>query len=351
MGNNKLELNFKKTSGMIIAIVIPAYRVEKHILSVISSIPNFIDHIIVVDDASPDHTSDLVLSVSKPGLHLVRHEKNQGVGGAMLTGYSFALSLGADIIVKVDGDGQMDLQYLPFLLEPIQTFHADYTKGNRFLHYDALKRMPLIRKIGNLALTFFTKIASGYWNIFDPTNGYTAISAEKLRGINPWRISKDYFFETSMLCELNRLNAVVEDVAIPAIYADEKSSVNIFRELFLFSKNLLARTFSRIGNQYFLFDFTATSLYFVVSFFLGAFGVIWGITKWIQSSQTEVPATTGTVLLAVLPIILAVQFLTQAIALDILRVPTIVKKVPQFFYFAEEWKKFLKEDSFKAVKK
>jgi dolichol-phosphate mannosyltransferase len=346
-----LKTNFKKNAGIVIAIVIPAYRVENKILSVISSIPDYIDHIIVVDDMSPDHTSDLVMTVTNPKLHLIRHEKNQGVGGAMLSGYSFALSLGADIVVKVDGDGQMDLDYLPYLLEPIQSLHADYTKGNRFLHYDALKTMPWVRKFGNLGITFFTKMASGYWNIFDPTNGYTAISAEKLRALNPWRISKNYFFETSMLCELNRLGAVIEDVAIPAIYADEKSSINVLRELFLFSKNLLNRTFSRIAFQYFLFDFTTTSLYIVVSFFLGTFGVIWGIVKWVQSGQTRIPATTGTVLLAVLPIILAVQFLTQAVALDIARVPVVVKKVPQFINFAEDWKKFLKNEIQSDLKK
>lgn len=346
-----MDKDFTKNNGVFVAVVIPAYRVENRILSVISSIPDYIDHIIVVDDASPDHTSDLVMSVSNPKLHLIRHEKNQGVGGAMLSGYSFALSLGADIVVKVDGDGQMDLEYLPYLLEPIQSFHADYTKGNRFLHYEALKTMPFMRKFGNLSLTFFTKVASGYWNIFDPTNGYTAISAKRLKALNPWRISKNYFFETSMLCELRRTNAVVEDVAIPAIYADEKSSINILRELLLFSRNLFKRTVSRIGFQYFLFDFTATSLYFIISFVLGTFGVIWGITKWVHSAQTNIPATTGTVLIAVLPIILAVQFLTQAVALDISRVPVVVKRVPQFFNFAEDWKKFLKNEPLLVSKK
>jgi glycosyltransferase involved in cell wall biosynthesis len=335
---------FTKNDGISIAVVIPAYRVERQISSVIASIPSYIDHIIVVDDASPDQTSEIVKSISRPNLHLIRHSKNMGVGGAMLTGYSFALSLGVDIVVKVDGDGQMDLEYLPNLIEPIQSLHADYAKGNRFLHYEALKTMPFIRKLGNLGLTFMTKLASGYWNIFDPTNGYTAISSDKLKAINPWRISKNYFFETSMLCELRRVNAVVEDIAIPAIYADEKSSINIFRELFLFSKNLLRRTFARLMYQYFLVDFTATSLYLVASFLFGSFGVIWGIAKWVHSSETNITASTGTVLLAVLTIILAVQFLTQAVALDITRVPTVVKRVPHNFYFTEEWNKLLKDD-------
>lgn len=335
---------FKKNNGISIAVVIPAYRVENQISSVIASIPNYIDHIIVVDDASPDRTSEIVKSISRPNLHLIRHGKNKGVGGAMLTGYSFALNLGVDIVVKVDGDGQMDLEYLPALLEPIQSSHADYTKGNRFLHYKALQSMPFIRKVANLGITFFVKIASGYWNIFDPANGFTAISCDKLSAINPSKISNDYFFETSMLCELRRVNAVVEDVAIPAIYADEKSSVKVFRELLLFSKNLTIRTFTRLVYQYFLYDFSATSLFFISSLLLGTFGLIWGIVKWIHSNQTNITASTGTVLIAVLPIIVAVQFFTQAVAQDISRVPTVVKRVPHSFYFSEDWKKLLLDE-------
>jgi hypothetical protein len=142
-----------------------------------------------------------------------------------------------------------------------------------------------------------------------------------------------------MLCELRRVNAVVEDVAIPAIYANEKSSVNVFREFLLFSKNLTIRTFSRLVYQYFLYDFSATSLFGISSIFLGTFGFIWGIVKWIHSIQTNITASTGTVLIAVLPIIVAVQFFTQAVAQDIAHVPSVVKRVPHSFYFTQDWDK------------
>jgi glycosyltransferase involved in cell wall biosynthesis len=300
-----------------IAVIIPAYRVEEHLIGVIQSIPASVDFIIVVNDNSPDNTLEKALSLDDPRLHVLTHTQNEGVGGAMLTGYSYALKLGVDIAVKVDGDGQMDLQYLPALLEPLEYGYADYTKGNRFLHSSELKNMPFIRLIGNIALSFLTKLASGYWNIFDPTNGYTAITCETMSQIRPSNIKKDYFYETSLLCELRALDAVIEDVPIPALYADEKSSMNVIKETFNFSANLIQRAFRRFFFQYFLFNFSAVSAYIVSGFILGIFGIIWGAIFWHRSSITGIPATTGTVLIAVLAIILSAQLLIQAVALDV----------------------------------
>jgi Glycosyltransferases involved in cell wall biogenesis len=314
-------------TGVKIGVVIPAYRVENQIKAVVASIPEWVTAIIIVNDCSPDRTRQIVESLADPRVHLVNHSKNAGVGGAMLSGYQLALELGMEVIAKIDGDGQMDTAYLPLLLEPIIRGNADYTKGNRFLHPTELKKMPPIRFLGNLALTFLTKMASGYWNIFDPTNGYTAISADKLQALDPNSISHNYFFESSMLCELRQLNAVVEDVPIPAIYKDEKSSVNIPREFFIFFGNLIARSSKRILNRYFLFDFTAVSADLIFGALLLIFGFIWGIIKWAHSIQTNIPATTGTVLIAVLPIILGFQLLIQAIALDISDVPAKVRKL------------------------
>jgi len=321
-----MENQFSGKNKQKICVVIPAFRVEKEIQAVISSIPAWVDGIIVVNDASPDSTQAVVESISDPRLHLVNHVKNQGVGGAMLTGYQTALQQGYDVIVKVDGDGQMDTAFLPLLIEPILNGQAEYTKGNRFLHPIALLKMPFMRRLGNLALTFMTKLASGYWNIFDPTNGYTAICADKLQALDPKKISKNYFFESSMLCELRNINAVVMDIAIPAVYQNENSSVNIPREFFIFLANLTSRCATRIFNRYFLYDFNAGSSYFVAGSILGLFGGIWGIVKWVQSAEKGVTASTGTVLIAVLPIILGIQFLIQAVALDIADVPTKVQK-------------------------
>lgn len=308
-----------------IAVVIPAYNVEKTIVKVLDGIPKIVDDIVVVNDASKDATEELIRGVKDKRITLISHKKNMGVGGAVLSGYSYALGLGAEIVVKLDGDDQMDAARLPHLIEPILAGQADYTKGNRFLHLTALKKMPLQRKIANLGLTFLTKFASGYWNIFDPANGYTAIAASKLAALDPRSIARNYFFETSMLCELRKLNAVVRDVPMPAIYQQERSSVRMLRELFIFSNNLTARIFKRFITRYFLYDFSAVSLYLILGFLMCLFGGVWGIVKWSQSAQTGVAATTGTVLIAVLPIILGFQLLIQAMSLDISDVPDVVQ--------------------------
>lgn len=307
--------------GTKIAVVIPAFQVGRLIPEVLKTIPRFVDEIVVVNDCSSDDTYDRISGLKDKRLHIINHEKNQGVGAAVISGYSYALRLGADIVVKVDGDNQMDLNYLPMLIDPIINEKADYSKGNRFLHPVALKKMPMLRRIGNLGLTFLTKLASGYWNIFDPTNGYTAISSEMLLILDPKRLSKGYFFETSMLCELRKMNAVVEDIPIPAVYNEAKSALKISKEVFNFSINLFIRFLKRIIFRYFLYDFNAVSLYLICGTALGLFGGIWGIAKWVHTIQTGIPATTGTVLIAVLPLILGVQFLIQAVALDIEDVP------------------------------
>lgn len=300
-----------------IAVIIPAYKVENQIQKVLKSIPDFVKTIIVVNDASPDGTAEKVRLIKDSRVILLSHLKNKGVGGAMLSGYAYALEQGVDILVKVDGDGQMDPLYIPSLIKPIIEGETDYVKGNRFLHFHELKRMPLIRRIGNWTLTFMTKAASGYWNIFDPTNGYTAISARSIGLLDPKRISRNYFFETSMLCELRKQGAVVRDVPIPAIYNDEYSSLNISHQVLIFSANLFIRLINRVYYRYFLFDFNAGSLFIIAGSLLVLFGLIWGIIKWVISAQSGTPATTGTVLIAVLPVILGVQLLIQAIAWDI----------------------------------
>ncbi|MBI2332395.1 MAG: glycosyltransferase family 2 protein, partial [Chloroflexi bacterium] len=207
----------------------------------LQGIPAFIRHIIVVDDASPDSSADLVTAAAKRNrrILLVCHEKNQGVGGAMVTGFKKALELGAEVVIKLDGDGQMDPQYITALIMPLLEGEADYVKGNRFRDFGALRQMPFVRRIGNLGLSFLTKAATGYWNIFDPTNGYFAIRAEVLAQLPLDRIDKGYYFETSMLSRLYLLDAFVQDVTIPARYRNEVSSLSINRVLFEFPFKLM----------------------------------------------------------------------------------------------------------------
>ena len=304
-------------SDLKIAVIIPAYNVEKHIEQVIRNIPDFVHFVVVVDDGSDDETSEVVKKFKSDHIHLIEHDNNQGVGKAMLSGYELAYELGADIMVKIDGDDQMDPKYIHSVLTPIINGKADYAKGNRFLHAKQLKLMPLIRRIGNLGLSFLVKLASGYWYIFDPTNGYTALHREAYRLLNKEQIAWDYFFETSMLIQLRRIQAVVKDVPIPAKYGDEESNLSPFKSFFTFTPRLIKHTIQRITFQYFLYDFTAASVYILVGLPSVIFGFIWGLIKWYQSHLTGIVTSTGTTLIAVLPIITGIQFFTSAISLDI----------------------------------
>jgi len=313
-------MNFSKFK---IAVVIPAYRVERDIQSVLQGIPAYVTTVIVVDDASPDASADLVAAAAKRDkrIILVRHEQNQGVGGAMVTGFSKAMELGVEIVIKLDGDGQMDPAHIPALITPLIEGDADYVKGNRFRDFQSLKKMPLIRRIGNLGLSFLTKAATGYWNIFDPTNGYFAIRTDVLKQLPLGKIDKTYFFETSMLSHLYLLDAYVMDVTIPARYSGETSSLSIRRVLFEFPFKLTHTLVKRIILKYFIFDFSMMSIYLLTGIPLLLFGLIFGITKWIQYAQLGIPAPTGTVILPTLSVILAIQILLSAIEIDLNAAP------------------------------
>ena len=306
-----------------IAVVIPAFRVEKEIQAVLSGIPGFVRRIIVVDDASPDSSADLVTTAAKRDkrITLIRHAKNQGVGGAVVTGFKKALEYESEIVVKVDGDGQMDPKHIPDLIAPLIAGEADYTKGNRFRDFNSLGQMPFIRRIGNLGLSFLSKAATGYWNIFDPTNGYFAIRADVLAQLPLDKLDEGYFFETSMLSRLYLLSACVQDVTIPAKYGNESSSLSIRRALFEFPLKLTRTLLRRLVLKYFIFDFSMMSIYLMAGIPLLLFGLIFGSIKWIQYASIGIPAPTGTVILPTLSVILAIQILLSAIEIDLNAAP------------------------------
>ncbi len=306
-----------------IAVIIPAYRVEREVAMVLRGLPDYLRYIIVVDDASPDSTSALVAGMAKKDkrITLIRHSQNQGVGGAMVTGFKKALELNADVIIKIDGDGQMDPAYIPALITPLLGNQAGYVKGNRFRDFTSLKQMPIIRRVGNLGLSFLTKAATGYWNIFDPTNGFFAIDRETLEQLPLDLIDRRYYFETSMLSNLYLLNAIVLDVSIPARYGTEISSLSIQRVLFEFPYKLTRTLLRRIILKYFLLDFSMTSIYILTGIPLLLFGLSFGIIKWIQYANLGITAPTGTVILPTLSVILAIQILLSAIEMDVNAAP------------------------------
>lgn len=310
------------TNGIV--TVIPAYRVQETISTVLKDLPAYIKHIIVVDDASPDSSVKLVTAAAQqdPRIILIRHEKNQGVGGAMISGFRKALELGAKIVVKLDGDGQMDSAHIPALVTPLILGRADFTKGNRFRDFVALRNMPMVRRVGNLGLSFLTKAATGYWNIFDPTNGFFAIRAEALTQLPLEQIDKRYFFETSLLANLYLVNAFVMDVPMPARYGNETSHLSIRRSLLEFPLKLFSTLLRRILLKYYIYDFSIISLYIVTSIPLLLFGFIFGAIKWIDYASRNIPAPTGTVMLPTLCVILGIQIMLSAIEIDMKSTPS-----------------------------
>ena len=310
--------------GQSVAVVIPCYRVRSHILPLIKQIGPEVDLIIVVDDACPEESGRHVReNCSDRRVTVLRNDQNRGVGGAVLNGYAHALQLGADIIVKLDGDGQMDPRWIKRLIRPILVGRADYAKGNRFFNVEGLRSMPRVRLLGNAVLSFFSKISSGYWAVFDPTNGYTAISASTLALLPLDKINRGYFFESDMLFQLGMVRACVVDVPIDARYADEKSNLVISRVMYQFLFKHLANTTKRIAHNYFLRDFSLASIELIIGICFVLFGTIFGAYHWLESIRMQVTASTGTVMLAALPIILGVQLLLSYLAYDIGSTPNM----------------------------
>lgn len=305
-----------------IAVVIPAYKVSRHIEEVVRAIPPFVWKIFVVDDACPDGSGRHAATMcADPRLVVVTHEVNQGVGGAVMTGYRAALAAGARILVKVDGDGQMDPALIPDFVNPIALGEADYTKGNRFFDLESVRAMPKVRLFGNAVLSFLTKLSSGYWNLFDPTNGYTAIHADLAARLPYDKISKRYFFETDMLFRLNTLRAVVADIPMEAKYAEEVSNLKISSILGDFMVKHVRNFGKRIFYNYYLRDLSVASIELPVGLALMAWGVVYGALRWMESTRLGTSTPAGSVMLAALPVLLGGQLVLAFLAYDIASVP------------------------------
>jgi len=305
-----------------IAVVIPCYRAKAQVSAVIAAMPREVTSIYVVDDACPEQTGRFVQqSCSDPRVHVHFNAKNLGVGGAVMRGYAEAMAGGADVIVKIDGDGQMDPALLPVFVEPILRGQADYTKGNRFFDLENIDRMPIVRIIGNAALSLFSKLSTGYWDIFDPTNGYTAIHSDVARRLPLERISQRYFFESDILFRLNTLRAVVFDIPMDARYEDEISNLKVGQVLFDFAAKHARNFFKRIFYNFFLRDMSLASLELVAGSALMIAGLAYGTASWFQSAHTGDPTPAGTVMLAALPMLVGLQFILAFLSYDIASVP------------------------------
>lgn len=303
-------------------VVVPCFNVGARVVALLARIGPEVRTIFVVDDACPLRTGDVVEATCRdPRVRVIRHDVNQGVGGAVISGYRAALAAGADVVVKIDGDGQMAPELLSRFVAPIVAGEADYAKGNRFYDLANIGRMPALRVVGNAALSFLAKLSAGYWDIFDPTNGYTAIHARVLALLPLERVSRRYFFETDMLFRLNTVRAVVVDVPMDPVYDGEKSNLRVSRVLGEFLWKHLRNFGKRIFYNYFLRDVSLASLELVVGVLLLVFGVVFGGYHWIASAREGVATPTGTIVLAAVSVLSGLQFALSFVNYDIASVP------------------------------
>jgi len=307
--------------GYRIAVVVPAHNEESHITEVIETMPNLVDQIVVIDDASPDGTYQAAIEAANPRTEVIRLEKNLGVGGAIVTGHKCAIAEGADVSVVMAGDGQMDPDYLPSLLDPIVDDGYGFTKANRFFSSLSFEGMPKHRIFGNLILTFLTKAASGYWNLVDPQNGYTAVTTEALKQVPLDRVHQRYDFENDLLIWLNIADVRARDVNIPARYRDETSTMNLAKVAPKILWTLLTGGWRRLWRKYVLWSFSPIALLLILGLCLFLFGAAFGLWATIHSLSTGVSASTGTWLLGVASAMVGINLLVQGLVLDIQATP------------------------------
>lgn len=262
----------------IISVVIPAYNEEKLILQTIENCPDYVDKIVVVNDASSDDTGNIIKNSIKKNskIHLIEHTKNQGVGGSIASGYEWSRDNNFDISVVMAGDSQMDPNDLPKLLDSIIEDGADFAKGNRMLTPEIRENMPKLRFYASQVLSLLTKIASGYWNIIDPQCGYTAINKKALYRIDWTQMYKRYGQPNDLLVRLNVANAVVKDVEIKPIYnIGEKSGINYVKLIFTLSWLLFKDFVWRIKEKYIVKDFHPLVFFYALGgvFFIFTIGL------------------------------------------------------------------------------
>lgn len=303
-------------------VVLPCYNVAEHIKGVVSSVPAYVSGIVAVNDASKDQTLILLEELkSDPRIHILHNQINLGVGGSTKRGFEYAFNHGAEIVVKIDGDGQMNPSNIVDLVEPIIGKRADYVKGNRFINTDQVIAMPKLRLVGNLALSFLTKLSSGYWEIFDPNNGFVAISKRAFNLIPPGKVDNRYFFESDMLFRLHLARAVIQDVPIPTSYGSEISGLSEVKSVFEFGYKHYRNFLKRILIEYYLRDFNLGSLQLPLGLGLSLFGGVYGVTNFIHFQALNLQTPTGTQILVAMSLLSGLQLLLSFFAFDISNSP------------------------------
>ena len=309
----------------VIAAVIPTYRARSTIFRVVERALAVVDFVIVVDDACPESTGELVRGID-PRIHVIKHDVNRGVGGATKTGFEEALARGADYIVKIDADDQMEVGYVPQMIGILEENpDVDLVKGNRFADSATLRSMPIARLIGNAGLTFLIKFSSGYWTIVDPTNGFIALRADALRLIDMQSLAERYFFEIDLLCSLGLRRRVIAELEMPAIYGEERSSLSITKTFFSFPGKLAARFVRRLLVNYLIVEINVGSLCGLIGLPLLFSAIVFGSHEWAVSIASKTPRPTGTIVLALLLFMIGFQLSLQALLYDVQFSPKTLK--------------------------
>jgi glycosyltransferase involved in cell wall biosynthesis len=302
--------------GKRVAVVVPAYDEEALIAGTLAAIPDFVDRIYVVDDASTDATGDRARESGDSRIELIRHERNQGVGAAIVTGYRSALGEGMDVTAVMAADGQMDPSDLEALAGAVGRGEVDYAKANRLVTGQAWNLIPRSRYLGNAILSLLTKIASGYWHIADSQSGYTAISRETLEQLDLGRLYRRYGFPNDMLVSLNVWNARVRDFPSRPIYnVGERSGIRLARVVPAISWLLLRRFFWRLGEKYVIRDFHPLVFFYALGILLTSLGLVLGVVETVLRIAGN-DLTPASVILVALLLISGSQFMLFAMWFD-----------------------------------
>lgn len=304
--------------GKTLSVVIPAYNEERLIKITLDSIPNYLDKIYVIDDGSSDNTFQIINNAAetRPNIIPIKHDKNKGVGAAIITGYKKSLEDNIDISIVMGGDNQMDPRYIPILVEPIIRGTVDYTKGNRLLSKYYTKGMSSWRLFGNSILTLLTKISSGYWSIMDPQNGYTAISREVLESVDLNSIYTKYGYCNDLLTKLNVFGFRVLDIAMPAKYGNEKSKIKYSTYIVKVSWLLMKNFFWRLKTKYIILSLNPIPFFYFAGLVLTPLGIALGIYSLYYKLILEGDLFVRGVL-SLLIVIIGIQFLLFAMLFDI----------------------------------
>ncbi len=316
---NRMSFNadpvFRKLESCNIGVVVPAYNEEKLIGETLSGIPEYVDRIYLIDDASTDRTGDIVKSFRDPRVLYLRHDENKGVGAGIINGYKLALRDEMDVVAVMAGDNQMDPAELPRLIIPILEGEADYTKGNRLLSDSFRTGMSPLRSFGNTLLSLITKIGSGYWQVTDPQNGYTAISRQALESLDLDAVYPYYGYCNDLLIKLNAFGMRVMDVVIPARYGREKSSIKYSRYVLKVSPMLFKGFLWRLRVKYTVLDFHPLVLFYLAGMIALPLGMLFGFWAFLQA-LLQTPLSSYYVLLDLFVLGMGVQMLLFGMLFD-----------------------------------